>query len=466
MRTSRFIVPVLLSFYFTGSHAVAGEKPSLQELAAEANLLASPLVESESTVGLVVGLLVDGETAVQGFGRTSLEVETAPDGKTLFEIGSITKTFTAILLADAVQRGELELDDPLEDFLPTSVDPLQHDDRSITLFDLVTHTSGLPRMPNNFSPADAKNPYADYTWEALLEFLSNYKLRKTPGSRYAYSNLGMGLLGQILAQHAESDYATLVEERITEPLALHDTAIVLNEDQLGRLATGHNADFVAVPNWDLGALEGAGAIRSTAEDMLQYLQANLSEFEHSLQDAMQMTHSERREIASSGGEIAMAWHIQPGTGFLWHNGGTGGYRAFAAFHPEKHVGVVVLMNTMTYMLEPLGFELTKLVAGEPTKPIEIRTPIEMSVELLQDYVGQYQLSPLARFDITLDGSHLRAQLTAQPAVRIYPEAEDEFFYRMVDAQLSFVREENGQVTSLVLHQNGQDLPAKRLKPKE
>lgn len=381
MRVRPLFAAVVLTICSSGLGVSAAEKQSLQELAAKANALTAPLVESEITVGLVVGLLVDGETVVQGYGRTSLEMDSVPDGKTLFEIGSITKTFTAILLAEAVQRGELGLDDPLEEFLPESVKPLQHDGRSITLFDLVTHTSRLPRMPRNFSPADANNPYADYDWEALLEFLSSYELRRTPGSRYAYSNLGMGLLGQILAQHAESNYATLVQQRITEPLALHDTVITLNENQLGRLAVGHNGDLEPVSNWDLGSLKGAGAIRSTAEDMLRYLQANLGEFEHPLHDAIKMSHSKRRETDPSGGEIAMGWHIQPGSGFLWHNGGTGGYRAFAAFHPNKHVGVVVLTNTVTTMLEPLGFELIKLVAGEPTKAIEIRSPIEMSTEL-------------------------------------------------------------------------------------
>ncbi len=346
------------------SVATAADTQSVTDLVPLVDALAAPLVETATVQGLVVGLIVDGETAVRGYGRKSAQADSVPDGQTIFEIGSITKVFTGLLLAEAVGRGELELNAPLEDFLPDSIKALRHGERSITLLDLATHTSRLPRMPRNFAPADPNNPYADYTVEKLYAFLSKYELRRTPGEKYSYSNLGMGLLGQILSNHAKVEYATLVRRRITEPLALQDTVITLNDEQLKRLAQGHDADAQPVANWDLNALAGAGGLRSTVDDMLRFLQANMGEFDHPLKKAMALSHAQRREIGPNGGHIAIAWHIQPNSGFLWHNGGTGGYRSFAAFHPQRPVGVVVLSNTATPMLNRLGFELTKLLAGQ------------------------------------------------------------------------------------------------------
>jgi len=444
------------------SAATAGEVRSVAQLASLADELAAPLVDTATAEGLVVGLIVNGETVVHGYGRRSEKIEAKPDGKTLFEIGSITKVFTGLLLARAVQRGELDLNAPINDFLPGSIKPLSHDGRSITLFDLATHTSRLPRLPSNFSPADANNPYVDYTVDDLYTFLSYYKLRRTPGALYAYSNLGMGLLGHILSRHTGVPYATLVRQQITEPLGLSDTVIKLSDEQRSRLAQGHNVDVQPVANWDFDALAGAGALRSTANDMLRFLRANLGEFNTPLRKAIELSHSQRREMGPGGGQIAIAWHIQTGSGFLWHNGGTGGYRSFAAFHPKRHVGVVVLSNTATSMLDALGLEIIKLLVGRETQPLELRKVIDLAPTILDDYVGQYQLGPGAIFDITRGGKRLMAQLTGQAALTIYAEKKDAFYYRAVDAQISFVRDDEGTVTSLVLHQNGRDQSAKRI----
>lgn len=462
MRSVLFSATVLLTISIPTFCIFAAEPRSIEDLAAEADALAAPLVESGATMGLVVGLLVDGETVVHGFGRISSENESTPDGQTIYEIGSITKTFTTLLLADSVVRGELELEAKVDEFLPEAARSLSHDGQAVTLLDLATHTSRLPRMPRNFAPADPLNPYADYSAENLYEFLADYTLRRTPGSNYAYSNLGMGLLGQILSEQAEADYGSLVRQRITKPLALHNTASELDEAQLDKLAPGHDSDLQPVTNWDFLALAGAGALRANADDMLRYLQANLGEFEHPLQTAMELSHKTRRDMGSNMGEIALGWHIQSDSGFLWHNGGTGGYRSFAAFHPQKQVGVVVLTNSTTPTLDGLGFTLTKLLTGETPNQLELKMAVEVAPEVFDEYVGKYQLAPGAVFDITRRNDQLMAQLTGQAALRIYPSEKDEYFYRAVDARISFVRDQQDKVTSLVLHQNGRDLPAKRL----
>ena len=178
------------------------------------------------------------------------------NGDTIFEIGSATKVFTSLLLADMVQRGEVSLDDPVAKYLPPSVKMPERNGRSITLVDLATHTSGLPRLPSNLAPKDPGNPYADYSVEQLYEFLSSYQLTRDIGSKYEYSNLGGGLLGYVLARRAGKSYEDLVESRICAPLGMSNTRITLTPEMKARLAAGHNAALDKVENWDLPTLAG------------------------------------------------------------------------------------------------------------------------------------------------------------------------------------------------------------------
>ena len=198
------------------------------------------------------------------------------NGDTLFEIGSITKVFTALLAADMAQRGELKLDDPISKYLPSTVKVPERNGRQITLIDLATHTSSLPRMPNNFRPKDPGNPYADYTVDALYSFLSSYELPRDIGVKFEYSNLGFGLLGQGLAARAGMDYEKLVVTRICDPLHMNSTRITLSEPLRQRFAAGHSADLVTVPGWDIPTLAGAGALRSSTNDLLTFLAAMMN----------------------------------------------------------------------------------------------------------------------------------------------------------------------------------------------
>ncbi|HEY5800905.1 MAG TPA: serine hydrolase domain-containing protein, partial [Burkholderiaceae bacterium] len=228
----------------------------------------------KKATGVVVGMVDAKGPRVTSYGAVA--AGGAPvDGDTVFEIGSVSKTFTATLLADMVQRGEVALDDPISKYLPASVKTPKRDGKEITLLDLATQTSGLPRMPSNFAPKDKQNPYADYTAEQMYAFLSSFELTRDIGSKYEYSNLGVGLLGHILALRAGTDYATLVQQRITGPLGMASTAIVLTPAMQTRLAAGHNRTLARVPGWDMNVLAGAGAIRSTVNDMLKYAAANL-----------------------------------------------------------------------------------------------------------------------------------------------------------------------------------------------
>ncbi len=241
---------------------------------AKVDALAKPLVDRGWVYGLAIGLINEDGTQTFGYGHVSEKNQAPPKSDTLFEIGSITKVFTGTILAKMVEDGQVTLDTPVQEILGMTI-LVPQGKRPITLVDLATHSSGLPRMPTNFAPADPMNPYADYTITDMGAFLAKHKLRREPGEKSEYSNLGMGLLGQALALKAGYDYESLVEKTIWQPLGMTDTRITFDDHDLARVAQGHDFDGNPTANWDIPALAGAGAIRSTTGDMLKFLAANL-----------------------------------------------------------------------------------------------------------------------------------------------------------------------------------------------
>ena len=312
-------------------------------------------VDRGKAVGMVAGVVDAGGRNVIGCGRIAKDGAEAPGGNTVFEIGSVTKVFTSLLLADMVERGEVRLDTPVAELLPKSVTVPSRDGRQITLLDLSMQYSGLPRLPGNLHPADFANPYVDYTPGRLYTFLSGYTLPRDPGEKYEYSNLGAGLLGHALALKAGMSYGELVRRRILEPLGMTSTSIALSEDQKKRLAPGYNAALRPVKNWDFDALAGCGALRSTADDLLRFLAANLELTDSPLRPAMRRMRSIRRSTGRPDLDIAMAWHISTKFGHeaVWHNGGTAGYHAFLGFDPASKKGVVILCNS-AYDIDDIG----------------------------------------------------------------------------------------------------------------
>jgi serine-type D-Ala-D-Ala carboxypeptidase/endopeptidase len=229
-------------------------------------------VESRNPrIGIVVGLLDKHGSRVVGYGKLDDENDRVVNGDTLFEIGSDTKTFTALLLQDMVRRGEMRLDDPVAKYLPASVTMPTRNGKDITLRHLATHTSGLPGLPDNLDPKRADNPYADYTVEKLYAFLSRYQLSRDPGATSEYSNFGMGLLGHVIALKAGASYESLVVERICRPLQMDSTSISLTPELKSRFATPHNQFGEPVPVWDLPTLlaenRAAEAERVYREDL-------------------------------------------------------------------------------------------------------------------------------------------------------------------------------------------------------
>lgn len=420
----------------------------------------------KQSVGILVGVIEPGGRRVVAYGGLDTDDKRPLNGDTIFEICSVTKVFTSLVMADMVQRGEVALNDPISKYLPVGVRVPQRGGHAITLLDLSTQTSGLPRLPSNVSPKDPANPYADYSAENLYQFLSTYELTRDIGAQYEYSNLGVGLLGHVLARRAGVDYETLVTSRIARPLEMTSTRIVLTPEMKARFAVGHNDQLKPVPNWDFQALAGCGALRSSANDLLAFLAANLGYTKSPLAPAMAAMLQVRRPAGSPDLDIGLGWHIFTGKGneIVWHNGGTYGYRSFIGFDPKNRTGVVVLSNTFTVAgIDDIGLHL--LDAQRPLiklQPAKNRKEAAVDAKLFDGYVGRYQLAPSFILTVSREGAHLFAQATGQGKAEIFPESEREYFYKVVDAQITFKTDSQGRATELILHQNGQDMPAKRL----
>jgi D-alanyl-D-alanine-carboxypeptidase/D-alanyl-D-alanine-endopeptidase len=338
--------------------------------------LVAPILAVRSRIALAVGVVEQGRRSVHAYGQIA-------GAETLFEVGSITKVFTATLLASLVEEGRVRLDEPVRAILPELTDLPE----GITLLRLATHTSGLPRIPLNMRASMVKNvdnPYAAYTVHDLFTYLASYHHPPADDEPFAYSNLGAGLLGHALARRAGAPYEAAVVQRICDPLKLTDTRITLDIGQRARLAEPRSAHDGKASAWDFAALPGCGALRSTAHDMLTFLAANLGRGGGSLASALRACQAVKVTVAPPRGgspppgflHMALGWMVSRlGSGELpvfWHNGGTGGYRSFAGFVKERGVGVVVLSNvgTSTYDLsiDALGMGLLQILAAKGDPP--------------------------------------------------------------------------------------------------
>ena len=314
--------------------------------------------KSKGGVSMVVGVITPNGTNVSGYGNISKANTTKVNGNTIFDIASITKTFTTTLLADMVKRGLVNLDDPIEKYVPVGVRVPTYNGYKITLDDLATHTSGLPDFPAGW----IRN--RTYTTHQVYDFLSHTPLQSEPGVRYNYSDFGMGLLGYILSIKAGVPYEELLKERILDVLgmdstgiAMNSTAIILSDALKSRLAKGHidgnevNLEFIPE------AIRPAGALYSSANDLLKYLSANMGFIHTKINDILQDTHLIRHEeiatIADSSSTksleavyVGLGWHVitNLGTEVINHAGGIDGYTSFIAFNPTTQIGLVILCS--------------------------------------------------------------------------------------------------------------------------
>ena len=529
---------------------------------------------------IVVGVIDAEGTHFYNYGVRSLKTKALADENSIYEIGSISKTFTGILLANMVVKGDLKLDDNLQYLLPSGVTAPTRDGENIKLFQMSNHTSSLPRLPSNMAPANSNNPYVDYTEDLMFDFLNNHELTRDIGSQFEYSNYAVGLLGYLLALKNGESYESLMLNTIAKPLGLKNTSITFSPEMKKNLAFGHNNGMQA-ENWDLPTLAGAGAIRSNIKEMLVYLSANMGLLKSDLYPAMKLAHKNSRDEGEVP-VIGLGWITRTSgpTDIIWHNGGTGGYRAFAGFLKDGTKGVVILTNSTAgvddigiHLLDPtspmqdvkpsisialrnvidkegieagklayksikkeqndtynfdeqelniLGYnylnnnELEEAIAvfklnveafpesfnvydslgeafmkqGDNKNAIEnyeksveinpgntqgiemlsklgikkedIQSDFEISTETLENYVGKYELVPGFILTITSVDDQLMVQATGQTSLPVFPKSEREFYYKAVEAQLVFNANEDDEIISVTLYQNGQIIEGKKL----
>ena len=419
-------------------------------------------------VGIVVGLVDRTGTRVISYGTTDRKNHRPVNGDSVFEIGSLTKLFTGILLADMVDRGEVRLDDPISKYLPDSVRAPTRNGKEITLAHLSTHTSGLPRMPGNFGSlwwrlcpwcSDASGPYSRYSVEQMYRFLSGYTLKHDIGAKSEYSNYAVALLGQILARRAGTDYATLVRTRITQPLGMSDTALRPTPEMQVRLASGFHDSLKPAPSWDLsGAFAAAGGLLSTTNDLLKFAAANVNLRQSPVLAAMQRSHlpSEASKM-----QMGLGWGIarRCGTEVRSHTGGTGGYTSYLGIDLKRRRGVVVLTNTTNEIPDLFDHLLERQV------PVlkDHRQAITLNDNALDAYVGVYRLQPDAVLILTRRGDRLFSQRTGGKKMEMFATTDTEFFAETFNAPFTFVKD-GGRVTQVVIHyQCGVDERGQKIK---
>jgi len=402
--------------------------------------------------GIVIGLMNTNGATYFSYGSVDLDGGPTVDENSLFEIGSITKVFTTTLLADMAERGELELTNAVQSYLPEGIEAPTWPGREISLTHLATHTSGLPSAPSNLAFTDGNNPFAGYTEQPMYEFLDSYVLTRSPGATYEYSNYGMGLLGQMLARKAGVGYEELVVSWITDELGLADTRIDLTPAQQARLARGYSG-VVPIPPFEMDVLEAAGDLRSTAKDLLTFLAANRGWLATRLQPAMTEAQRSRYSTGTPGLSIGLGWHLytlSSGTA-IWHNGATIGQRAFAGFVRNGPTLAVVLANS-DFDVTDIGFHL--LDTAVPLT--SVRRPATVPELTLRHYLGRYERETDDHFTIQLLRSHLTLQYSRDlgRTFTLHPSGANRFYLTFPEASATFTTNTLGQATALVWTQSG------------
>ena len=410
------------------------------------------------SVGLIVGVVEPAGRRLFARGPAQVGNDEAVDGDTIYEIGAVSKTFTGLLLTEAARRGELTLTDPVTKYLPPGSTVPQRG-RPITLLDLATHTSGLPKMPGNVAATDLNHPNAEMSADQLLKSVAVYDLSRDVGSAYEYSDAGYELLGMAIVAAGHTDYDTLLKSRILAPLHMTNTHLAQSLEEKPLLSVGYDAHLTSVPHAHVPLVPGAAGMRSTANDLLNFVAANIGLANSPLTPAMADTLKTKRQTQYLELQIAIGWHVATlhGVEMVWENGQTDGYRAFIGFVPKARTGVVVLSNAAN-TIDDIGAHIL-----DPATPLRrLHREVEVKPAEFDNYLGRYVVSETFALNVTRDGNHLYIQGTGQPRAELFAEGDGQFFVRVVDGEVAFQTDTNGRARSLSLTQDGKTVSAQLL----
>lgn len=324
---------------------------------------AAPLIENNVVDGISIGYIHNNKYGTVHLGHTA-DGEGKANNNTIYEIGSISKVFTSLLLADAVVRGDIELTATANVRNDAQLKLPSHDERSISWLDLSTHRSGLPRLPDNLAPATLDNPYSEYNSEKAAEALAELKLPRSPGESQEYSNFAVSVLGYLVGENAESSYQQLLRQRIAKPLGMSDCTVKISAAQKKRMATPHAAVGSPTPVWTWADLPGAGGVRATMKDMMRFARAQLNPPTNKLGEAIDLTWKPHTKADNSGAAMGLGWMIMDDGETHWHNGQTGGSHSMLLINRKQKLALIVLSNTADIRLDPFAIQLMQEATGQ------------------------------------------------------------------------------------------------------
>lgn len=473
MTPSTLAAAIVLAGVLAGTGSAAGQSlPTLPTDDRIRDILIQRVDVERRNAGIVVGIVSSGGRRIIVRGSTGRPDGAELSGGTVFEIGSVTKVFTSLLLADMVQRGEVRLEDSVSSHLPVKVG--SGSTRTITLVDLATHTAGFPLWPSGIpATRDGALSMATYSVERLYEYLASFEVPADVGAKWAYSNVDAGVLGLALAHRSGMTYGALVESRITGPLRMKSTGLPAvqgqagagrDADRMSRMAVGHDAASKPAPHWNVPALAGAGSLVSNVDDMLTFL---ASFGEPSISSAALPTMLATRRTGPGIPQALGWWIVATGPsdqGILVHDGGTLGFSSSVAYDLETRTGVVVLSNSVSAVGDIARHILRPVIPlAAPAGVAPQKKEIQVDPALFDRYAGRYEPGPGAVFTITREGDALMIQLPGIPKLRLRAESERDFFVaENTRVTVSFEIGADGRVTGLILKSPAGDARAARV----
>lgn len=445
-----------------GAAHAAPPRPSIAEGAAVTKMLAQRIDGQKQGTGAAVAIVRPGALQVAAYGVTRVGGQTPPGSRNLFQIASLTKVFTALLLADAARRGELALDDPLGKHLPGPAPAFEG--RAITLLDLATHTSGLPLRPASRADRGQDNPYAGYSHADLHADLAAVRLTRTPGSAFEYSNFDYALLGDALAHRLGAPYADLLRSRVLGPLHMADTGLAPSAAQRAGLVQGYDVDFKPAEPWDFGALAPAGGLYSTLLDLGRLLGLFLGAGPPGLVAAARAMGLPDRPGDGPDVRMGLGWRkIQAGgRTLLWSNGNGGGVRSFMAVDPGRGKAVAAFINrTSSTGVDDIGLHVLDEAQAVDLAARAERAAITLPAATLDRYVGTYEFGPGDSFTVERSGDGLVA-IQGQGRLPLSAETATSFFVKGADVTFEFAEPAaDGRPAVLILHEKDQSYRYRR-----
>jgi serine-type D-Ala-D-Ala carboxypeptidase/endopeptidase len=428
-----------------------------------------PIGGEQSGIGIVVGILGPNGRRIVSHGRRREGDPSPMDGDTVFEIGSVSKVFTALLLAEMVGAGEVHLPDPVANYLPAGVKVPERNGRQITLLDLATHTSGLPFMSDDVPIYNAATAGTGENAE-LYRFLGRYQLTRDPGAEWDYSNVGYWLLGEALSSRAGLDYEILLRKRVLDPVVMKDTAITLTPRLKAKLAVGHNAVLLPAPSFSsvsiYSAMPAAGGLVSTAGDLLKLLSVCMGYEPSSLTSSTTAMLNTRYPI--DGSDQALGW-VVVGKGndqLIEHDGSTWGYTSYVGWSQSSRVGVVVLSNQLASVAD-IGRHLLRPESALESPVVTKHTEVPLDPAMLNSYAGRYEVKDEGIFRVMRENGFLTFQMPpgwGLPVFRLRPESKQDFFVAELPIRVTFQTADDGRVRGLLVYPPGgqRGLPANRI----